>query len=151
MSGKTVKLQAGDETIVEVPRSVAVLCLTVDNQLKDLGDDIDMLPLPNVTGPTLKKVVEFITHYHEHPDELGEPVTAQSTNPEDDTKPRKPKKIPELTECDLFFVVLHFFLFVFILFDKFPNFHLPFCSFFLLFFLAFFFFFFFFLLFVKKV
>jgi hypothetical protein len=97
MSGKTIKLQAGDETIVEVPRETADLCITVANQLKDLGDDVDILPLPNVTGPTLKKVIEFVTHYKEHPDELGEIMTAAG-NPEDENKPRKPKKIPELTE-----------------------------------------------------
>lgn len=97
MSGKMIKLQAGDETIVEVPRETADLCITVANQLKDLGDDVDFLHLPNVNGPVLQKVVEFATHYKDHPDEIGEIMSAAG-NPEDENKPRKPKKIPPLTE-----------------------------------------------------
>lgn len=36
--------------------------------LADIGDADAPIPLPNVTGYILEKVIEYLVHHHEHPD-----------------------------------------------------------------------------------
>lgn len=61
-----VKLQSNDDRIFEVPEKVAVTNETVKNLLEDCDRDLP-IPLPNVDGSTLEKVIEFETHYVENP------------------------------------------------------------------------------------
>jgi S-phase kinase-associated protein 1 len=35
---------------------------------KDVGDCDVAIPLPNVDGHTMEKIVEFMTYHHQHPD-----------------------------------------------------------------------------------
>lgn len=65
----TIKLQSSDEVIVEVPRPVAELSLTIKHMLDDLETETEsLIPLPNVTGVTLAKVIEYANYHFDHPD-----------------------------------------------------------------------------------
>lgn len=65
MATTTVKLQTSDNEIFEVDREVAFICATVRNFCQDAGDDVDIVPLPNVTAPVMKKVLEFCEYHKE--------------------------------------------------------------------------------------
>jgi S-phase kinase-associated protein 1 len=61
-----VKLQSVDEQEFEVPIEVAKMSETVKHMIEDIGSDA-AIPLPNVTGTILKKVIEYCTYHLEHP------------------------------------------------------------------------------------
>ncbi len=65
----TVKLESSDEQIFEVPREIAEMSVTVKHMIDDFPADSDApIPLPNVTGKILGKVIEWAKYHHEHPD-----------------------------------------------------------------------------------
>jgi len=65
----TVKLESSDEVIVEVERKIAESSVTIKHMLDDLETDSDNpIPLPNVTGKILQKVIEYCKYHNEHPD-----------------------------------------------------------------------------------
>eukprot|EP01101_Sappina_pedata_P008848 TRINITY_DN4993_c1_g1_i1.p1 TRINITY_DN4993_c1_g1~~TRINITY_DN4993_c1_g1_i1.p1 ORF type:complete len:172 (-),score=83.35 TRINITY_DN4993_c1_g1_i1:165-647(-) len=63
----TIKLQSVDEQEFEVERSVAEMSITVKNMLDDIPDGDNTIPLPNVTGKILAKIVEYCKYHKEHP------------------------------------------------------------------------------------
>merc|ERR1719242_1423604 len=65
-----VKLESSDEQVFEVEREIAEQSVTVKHMLTDLGGDSDAaaIPLPNVTGKILAKVIEYCRYHQEHPD-----------------------------------------------------------------------------------
>eukprot|EP00051_Salpingoeca_urceolata_P024255 m.423414 g.423414 ORF g.423414 m.423414 type:complete len:169 (-) comp20211_c2_seq3:4819-5325(-) len=66
---RIVKLRSSDERDFEVPVSVAKMSVTIKNMLEDLGwEDDDMpIPLPNVTGAILEKVIAYCTQHKDDP------------------------------------------------------------------------------------
>eukprot|EP00053_Salpingoeca_punica_P005443 m.54353 g.54353 ORF g.54353 m.54353 type:complete len:166 (+) comp13243_c3_seq1:76-573(+) len=69
-------LKSSDDKEFKVPTSVAKASVTVTHLLDDLGDDQDkVIPIPNVEGVILKKVIDFITH---HKDDA--PLTEEQAN-----------------------------------------------------------------------
>jgi len=62
----TVKLQSVDGAEVEVPVEVAKMSETVKHLIEDIGGD-QVIPLPNVTGKTLNKVIDYCKYHLEHP------------------------------------------------------------------------------------
>jgi len=65
----TVKLQSSDEQEFEVDRAVAEMSVTIKNMLEDMegvGSEAP-IPLPNVTGKILAKVIEYCKYHLEHP------------------------------------------------------------------------------------
>ncbi|KAL2914600.1 SCF ubiquitin ligase complex protein SKP1b [Polyrhizophydium stewartii] len=72
-----VKLSSSDGREFVVAKEVACQSVLIKNMLEDLGEDSDApIPLPNVSGPVLEKVIEYATH---HKDDAPPP-------PEDDSK-----------------------------------------------------------------
>jgi S-phase kinase-associated protein 1 len=61
-----VKLQSNDgqEFIVDLP--VAKMSETIKNLIEDAGTGLP-IPLPNVSGAVLAKVVEYCKHHNDHP------------------------------------------------------------------------------------
>ena len=59
----TLKASDGQEFLVET--EVASKCTTIKNLIADAGIE-KPIPLPNVTGPLLSKVVEFCKYHHEN-------------------------------------------------------------------------------------
>lgn len=82
----TLQSQDGEEFRVEV--KVANMSQTIKNLIEDAGVS-NPIPLPNVTGKTLSKVVEYMKHHTEHP-------TAVSEKTDD-------KRTDDITEWDLDF------------------------------------------------
>eukprot|EP01104_Vermistella_antarctica_P003021 TRINITY_DN13196_c0_g1_i1.p1 TRINITY_DN13196_c0_g1~~TRINITY_DN13196_c0_g1_i1.p1 ORF type:complete len:179 (-),score=65.05 TRINITY_DN13196_c0_g1_i1:317-799(-) len=65
MSKVTLQSSDGEEFTIE--RDVAVASVTVKNMLDDIGDSEATIPLPNVTGLILKKVVEYAEYHKSNP------------------------------------------------------------------------------------
>eukprot|EP01120_Amphizonella_sp_Union-15-10_P015573 TRINITY_DN8044_c0_g1_i1.p1 TRINITY_DN8044_c0_g1~~TRINITY_DN8044_c0_g1_i1.p1 ORF type:complete len:166 (+),score=32.99 TRINITY_DN8044_c0_g1_i1:90-587(+) len=59
-----IKLQSSDDKSFEVPLDVAWMSLTIKNLWEDIGPDVDTaIPLPNVSGKILEKVIEYCKHH----------------------------------------------------------------------------------------
>jgi len=67
-----VKLISNDDEEIDVPKCVAEVSVTIRNMLDDIGDIKTPIPLPNVSGDVLKKVVEYCTHHVENPTLVAE-------------------------------------------------------------------------------
>jgi len=64
---KTVKLESSDNKVFEVPQEIASMSVTIKHMLEDIGDSDTPIPLPNVNGYILEKVIEYCRYHHEHP------------------------------------------------------------------------------------
>lgn len=60
-------LQSADGENFQVEVEVAKKSETIKNLIEDAGTD-SPIPLPNVTGKILTKVVEYCKYHHEHPE-----------------------------------------------------------------------------------
>jgi len=70
---KTVKLFSSDEQEFEVSLEVAQTSVTIKNMLEDMDSMApDVIPLPNVTGKILGKVIEYAKYHLEHPTPVSE-------------------------------------------------------------------------------
>jgi len=69
-----VKLQSSDEQEFEVEKSLAEMSITIKNMLEDMGPELGEapIPLPNVTGKILTKVIEYCKYHLEHPTPISE-------------------------------------------------------------------------------
>ncbi|KAJ1939234.1 hypothetical protein FBU59_004193 [Linderina macrospora] len=65
-----VKLQSSDSEEFDVEKNVAVQSVLIKNLLEDLGESEEAIPLPNVTGKVLKKVIEYCEHHKDDPPPL---------------------------------------------------------------------------------
>lgn len=89
----SVTLVSGDEAHFEVAVDVARMCGTVKSLLDDLGnnggndtngnDTKNFVPLPNVSGPVLEKVIEYLQYHHAHPTPQDESAGDDETVPGD--------------------------------------------------------------------
>lgn len=66
MSDEVVTLQAQDGTEFKVPLNAANMSETMRNLIEDSGIEA-AIPLPNVTGTILAKVIEFCKYHVENP------------------------------------------------------------------------------------
>ncbi|RHZ57031.1 hypothetical protein Glove_395g44 [Diversispora epigaea] len=64
---KRVKLTSSEGTEFQVDRNVAERSVLLKNMLDDVGESDCAIPLPNVTGPILTKVIEYCTHHKDDP------------------------------------------------------------------------------------
>jgi len=62
-----VKLQSSDDREFEVDRDIAITSITIKNMLDDIPDADTAIPLPNVKGKILEKVIEYCQHLKENP------------------------------------------------------------------------------------
>jgi len=72
---KQVKLESSDDRVFTVPTEIAEMSITIKHMLEDIKDGGEEeseenapIPLPNVTGKILEKVIEYCKYHHEHPD-----------------------------------------------------------------------------------
>jgi len=63
----SVKLQSSDEQEFEVEREIAEMSVTIKNMLEDIPETDTAIPLPNVTGKIMQKVIEYCKYHKEHP------------------------------------------------------------------------------------
>lgn len=87
----TVKLESSDEQVFEVPREVAEMSVTVKHMLDDVdADNENAIPLPNVTGKILGKVIEWAKYHLENPEPApaeGDAAAAKDEKRTDDISP----------------------------------------------------------------
>jgi len=67
MAAAPVKLQSSDDQEFEVPRDIAEMSVTIKNMLEDIPNPDAAIPLPNVTGKILQKVIEYCKYHKENP------------------------------------------------------------------------------------
>ncbi|KAI8826935.1 Skp1 family, dimerization domain-containing protein [Fimicolochytrium jonesii] len=81
-----VKLTSSDGQDFAVPKEVACQSVLIKNMLEDVGEADDQpIPLPNVSGPILQKVIEYATHHKDDP----------PAPPEEEAKPKSSDDIGE--------------------------------------------------------
>ncbi|KAI1359901.1 E3 ubiquitin ligase complex SCF subunit scon-3 [Xylaria arbuscula] len=66
---ETIQLQSNDNHILTVDRAVAERSLLIKNLMDDLGEAAlgQIVPIPNVTEPVLRKVIEWCEHHRNDP------------------------------------------------------------------------------------
>lgn len=73
MSGKeeiksdTIILVSSDDVKFEVEKSVAMMAITIKNMLQDVPEGDNEIPLPNVEGKVLEKILVWMRHYNKNP------------------------------------------------------------------------------------
>ncbi|KAJ3101681.1 hypothetical protein HDU97_001222 [Phlyctochytrium planicorne] len=81
-----VKLTSSDGQEFSVGKEIACQSILIKNMLEDVGESEDQpIPLPNVSGPILSKVIEYAT---QHKDDPPPP-------PEEEMKPKSSEDIDE--------------------------------------------------------
>jgi len=73
-AGPSVKLQSSDEQEFEVERPIAEMSVTIKNMLEDIpeSESDTAIPLPNVNGKIMAKVVEYCRYHKDHPTPVSE-------------------------------------------------------------------------------
>ncbi|KAI1810729.1 Skp1 family, dimerization domain-containing protein [Poronia punctata] len=64
-----IKLQSNDNNLIDVEQVVAERSVLIKHMLEDLGDAAigQIVPIPNVTEPVLRKVIEWCEHHRNDP------------------------------------------------------------------------------------
>ncbi|OTB07974.1 hypothetical protein M426DRAFT_8186 [Hypoxylon sp. CI-4A] len=64
-----IRLQSNDNIKIDVEKAVAERSLLIKNMLDDLGSAAEgqTIPIPNVTEPVLRKVIEWCEHHRHDP------------------------------------------------------------------------------------
>jgi len=88
MSAETVTLSTSDNVEITVDRQVAERSVLIKNLLSDIGATGEVIPLPNVNEPVLKKVIEWCEQHKKDP----------QTSTDDDSDSRK--KSTDIDEWD---------------------------------------------------
>ncbi|KAJ3086889.1 suppressor of kinetochore protein mutant [Quaeritorhiza haematococci] len=81
-----VKLNSSDGQEFTVAKEIACQSVLIKNMIEDVGEAEDQaIPLPNVNGPILSKVIEYATYHKDDP----------PPPPEDEAKPKSSDDIEE--------------------------------------------------------
>ncbi|KAI1406667.1 E3 ubiquitin ligase SCF complex, Skp subunit [Hypoxylon fuscum] len=69
-----IRLQSNDNIKIDVEKAVAERSLLIKNMLDDLGPNAEgqTIPIPNVTEPVLRKVIEWCEHHRNDPPATNE-------------------------------------------------------------------------------
>ncbi|KAJ2557008.1 suppressor of kinetochore protein mutant [Coemansia sp. RSA 1933] len=68
----SVKLCSSDNKEFSVDMKIATQSTLIKNLLEDIGETKEAIPLPNVTGKVLEKIIEYCTHHMDDPPALNE-------------------------------------------------------------------------------
>ncbi|GFR46832.1 hypothetical protein Agub_g8468 [Astrephomene gubernaculifera] len=101
MSAQKVKLMSSDAQMFEVDEDVAFQSQTVKNLVEDAGTD-DAIPLPNVSGRILAKVIEY-SKYHVEAEKKG--ADEKPAKSEEDVK-RWDEEFVKVDQATLFDLIL---------------------------------------------
>ena len=100
-----VKLQSQDGQVFSVDLKVAQMSQTVKNLLDDIGVTEVAIPLPNVTGKILTKVIEYCKHHIENPTPVAEGDDKADEKRTDNILPWD-KEFCEVDQATLFELIL---------------------------------------------
>ncbi|OUM66424.1 hypothetical protein PIROE2DRAFT_40807 [Piromyces sp. E2] len=68
----SVTLSSSDNQVFTVDKEIAEKSVLLHNMLEDVGESDNVIPLPNVTGDILKKVIEYCEYHRNDPVETEE-------------------------------------------------------------------------------
>jgi len=89
-AAQTVRLESMDEVVFEVDAKVARMSVTISHMLDDISDteaSASAIPLPNVNGKILQKVLEYCRYHTENPSaSVSAPSSPPESNSSDFTK-----------------------------------------------------------------
>jgi S-phase kinase-associated protein 1 len=71
-----LKLVSADEQEFEVERRVLRQSVTIKNMMEDIEDFDGAIPLPNVSGATLAKVIDYCKHHVDDPPKPTQPESS---------------------------------------------------------------------------
>lgn len=63
-----IKVASSDERIFEVSKDVISMSTVIKNVIEDVGVSNDPIPLPNVTGDIMEKIIQFCEYHTVHPE-----------------------------------------------------------------------------------
>jgi len=81
----SVRLQSSDDQVFTIQKDIIQKSILIKNIIEDIGELDAPIPLPNVTGTILHKVIDYLIH---HKDDPPQP-------PEDETKEKRTDDIDE--------------------------------------------------------
>jgi S-phase kinase-associated protein 1 len=87
-----VRLISSEGFELAVDRKIIERSILIRTLLEDIGESESPIPLPNVSGPILSKVIEYCTH-HQH-----DPLTPTTHALDDDTRSRTEESMSEWDE-----------------------------------------------------
>ncbi|CAN0877217.1 SKP1-like protein 4, partial [Linum grandiflorum] len=99
---KMVTIKASDGEIFELEQSVAEQSETIKNLIEDIGTD-DVIPLQNVTGPILGKVIEYC---HKHAEAAAAKAVSQDPVAIDNDLKQWDKEFANVEHDPLFDLIL---------------------------------------------
>lgn len=68
MATRVIKLMSADGVEFSVPYDSIKLSTTVKNLVEDINGEDNVIPIPNVTGEILSKVIDFCNHRANNPE-----------------------------------------------------------------------------------
>ncbi|KAJ3289930.1 suppressor of kinetochore protein mutant [Borealophlyctis nickersoniae] len=71
-ANRLIKLVSQDDKSFDVDKATAERSMLLKNMLEDVGESDQPIPLPNVTGKILSKVIEYCKHHKDDPPVLTE-------------------------------------------------------------------------------
>jgi S-phase kinase-associated protein 1 len=85
----TIKLSSAENKEFEVEKDVIIRSVLIKNMLEDVGDSEAAIPLPNVSGDILAKVIEYLKYHKDDPPEIEEEdeIDDNKPKPSDDIEP----------------------------------------------------------------
>ncbi|KAJ1998659.1 hypothetical protein H4R26_005377 [Coemansia thaxteri] len=66
-SGAMIKLTTAEGAVISVERDIIEQSGTIRNILSDVGSSDKPIPVPNVSGPILTKIIEYCRHHRNEP------------------------------------------------------------------------------------
>lgn len=100
-----VKLVSHDGQEVETTVGAAKMCETLRNLIEDAGTGAP-IPLPNVSGKMLTKVVEYCVYHHEHPTPAAAEGGTKDQERTDDILPWDLAYTETMPQSELFDLIL---------------------------------------------
>jgi len=91
-----VLLVTSDNEQFRVEKVVAQRSVLIKNMLEDVGESDHPIPLPNVTAPVLKKVLEYCDHHQTDPLPTGDEPSADESR----------KRTTDISEWDQKFITV---------------------------------------------
>ncbi len=83
-----IKIQSSDGQVFDIKKDIISQSVTIKNMFEDMeqvGSDasIHIIPIPNVTGSILNKVIEYCTYHQDHPNPVSDDKRTDDITPWD--------------------------------------------------------------------
>src|SRR5688572_22255015 len=81
---KIVKVETSDNVVFDVPEDIIKVSIIVKNMIEDIGECGGApVPLPNVSGTIMRKIVEYLHYHHDNPSPAEDEKSTNNISPWD--------------------------------------------------------------------